>query len=164
MNTILNLIQNYLELNFVGSPYNFTGVWMGNGFDMASWLGSAAMPALFIETGREYSSPGFAQDQKYRNYTITIHSIVSTTDSNLYRDPNTIYSIYNVTDEIRAALADNKTLGTINDTYRYECFELGDAVEAANPSYLDRSLRCIYRREERWDGSFNNQPTLAPVT
>lgn len=162
MNLLLTLLQQYLTNEFTVSPFNFKGVWLGNGYDLATW--SAQTPALFIETGREYPSPGFAQDQQYRNYTVTIHAIIATQDSNAYRDPDLPYSIYNVSDSIREAIAQNKTLGTINDTYRYECFQLGDVVEAANANYLDRSIRCVWRREERWDGAFNNQPTLEPVT
>lgn len=162
MNKLLSLLQAYLSSEFTVSPYNFLGVWVGNGYDLATW--TAQTPALFIETGREYDSPGFAQDQKYRNYTVTIHAVVSTQDSNLYRDPDTPYSIYNVSDSIREALAGNKTLGTINDTYRYECWQLGDTTEEGSADYLDRSIRCIWRREESWTGAFNNQSSLEPVT
>jgi hypothetical protein len=162
LNPLLSLLKAYLVSEFTVSPFNFKGVWIGNRFDLATW--TAQTPALFIETGREYESRGFAQDQVWRNYTVTIHAVVSTQDSNLYRDPDTPYSIYNVSDSIREALAQNKSLGTMDDVFRYSCFQLGDVIEEGSPNHIDRYIRCVWRRAEQWDGELNNQPSLEPVT
>lgn len=165
MGTLLSLLQAYLESEFVDDgTYDFAAVFLGSPYEIATLVRRSGQPVIVIEPGREFSTDGPVADQVRRHYAVTIRAIVKTNSADKYRDPSNAACIYNVTDQIRTVLAQNKTLGTLGDVYRYDLLSLGEALEVQDADYLERWLRIEYFRVEGWTGYVNNQDSLQPFT
>lgn len=163
MGKILFLLKEYLAPIFTSPDYGFKNVLIGNPKQIAQTIANGTVPVIVIEPGRQNTRTGFSGDSIYRVDNVTIRAIYATNNIDAFRDPTKPYSLTNIADELRTWLAKNKTLGTINDSFRYQSDVPGDVIEVSSSRHTEIWLRCSYAHAEQWDGAFNDQDSLAPI-
>lgn len=164
MDTLLAALVAYLRPIFTASPYLFKHVVQYRRRDITNLIQQNSVPILVVEGARDYSSNGPMGGQRMRNYVVNIRGLRGVTNPAKLQDVDNPASMNNTMEAVRKTLAQNKSLGTENDTFRYQTDEIGEVTENDTGSYVESVLRCQFSRAEQWDGPLNDQPDLVPVT
>lgn len=124
------------------------------------------IPCILLSAVGENVVSGPFGNTQTRTFNVRIRQIARSLDSSKYKSKFNDYNSYNVTDTIRALLANNKQLG-IGDGHLYglkienPTTDFETVFSAMSGTFLARDTNVTYDRLETWSGKYNNQPSLA---
>lgn len=164
MDELTQKILDYLTPLLKVDPYKLRVV-KGRPRALQNQLKSQGMfPAVIIESGRSWPTPGPFGGQIQRNFMVNVHYVVQAVNPELYDDPANDYSMSNIMDSLRTFLVQDKAVNTQDDTFRYELQSIGEQFPFDSGEMMGETLRCQWSRQEQWNGSLNYQDNLVPVT
>lgn len=148
-------------------PFNLKGVFNLTEFESATLLNVDSLPCIIINTNGEIPTYGPFAGTVTRTFKFIIRMIARSSDPLKYRKEVNPYNVYNLSDDIRLAIAENKTLGFSGVMGDYTLVSALQPVEELDVmfgpeagSFNARQMEVSYSVLENWQGDRNNQRTL----
>lgn len=169
MASLLQALRTMLRERYVPTkpPFHLKGVFQLSDFESATLLQADSFPCIIINTNGETDVYGPFAGTKTRTYNFIIKAIARSSDPLKYRKEVNPYNVYNLTDDIRLAIAENKSLGfngVMGDYTKVSALQPVEELDVMfGPeagSFNARQLEVSYSVLENWQGDRNNQRTL----